>query len=175
VSLQVQQTPGATPDPNFWRRRAADQSDQNGRYFIQGVAQGRYVLTVNMGQKGQGTTQISVSGQDTVMQDLQVLPTGKVAFNVVDADGNPIEKVYFSFHDPERQSRWLGWAMWTNVQGFSTSGPVRQGVVLVKAYHYKREFEVDPFHVTVEPQKTVTMNVVMKKKEKKKKPDPPAR
>ncbi|MEE8147492.1 MAG: carboxypeptidase regulatory-like domain-containing protein, partial [Longimicrobiales bacterium] len=127
VNLQVQQTPGATRDPNRWRRRAADQSDQNGRYFIQGVAQGRYVLTVNMGQKGQGTTQISVSGQDTVMQDLQVLPTGKVAFNVVDADGNPIEKVYFSFHDPERQSRWLGWAMWTNVQGFSTSGPVRQG------------------------------------------------
>ena len=125
-----------------------------------------------MGKKGRANAQITVQGQDTIVQDIQILPTGTIQLKVTDEEGNPIPKVYFSFTNPAGgNNRWLGWAQWTNNQGITTSSAIRQGQVRVTAYHNKKDFKIEPFEVTIEPHKLIVTNVVMQRVKPKKKPE----
>jgi protocatechuate 3,4-dioxygenase beta subunit len=166
VRANVYRAPGEPQQPTDWMLTGTDRTDSKGRYFIQGMAPGTYLVTINLGSRGATTAQVSVAGSEMVRRNLQLLPTGTVVLRVVDEDGKPIQGVYFQFRD--ENGRYIGWANQTNQDGIARSGPLRMGPAAVSAYHRKREYVVDSFHVTVRSGKTVTVDVVMQKREQKK-------
>ena len=139
--------------------RLNDRADEEGRFFIRGVGPGLYQLNVRWG-RASALAQVQITGQDAVRVDLYILPTGKVAIIVVDEEGNPVKGVWFSFKDAS--GRWRGWAQQTNVQGGTTSADLPQGDLTASGTHAK--YVIDPFTVTVEPSKTITVRVVARKK-----------
>jgi protocatechuate 3,4-dioxygenase beta subunit len=160
---RVYRAPGETPQPTDGMLSGYDYTDSKGRYFIQGLADGTYLIQLNLRSRGAATALVSVVGTGMVRQNLQLLPTGTIVLKVVDKDGKPISGVRFWFRD--ENNRYLGYAKPTNNAGITTSGPLRMGSAMVQAYHAK--YVVDRFSVTIESGKTVTVDVVMQKKEDK--------
>jgi hypothetical protein len=139
---------------------SGDSTDSKGRYFVQGLMPGTYLLQLNLGRKGAAIAQAVVQGLDMVKQDLVLLPTGTVVLKVVDEEGKPIRGVWFNFRTPE--GRYIGWAQQTNAQGTTTSRPMPMGTAMVHAYHGK--YTLEPFSITVRSGKTITVDVAMRKK-----------
>jgi hypothetical protein len=161
---RVYRAPGEAAQPDDGMLSGYDYTDTKGRYFIQGLADGTYLIQLNLRSRGAATALVSVVGSGMVRQNLQLLPTGIVVLKVVDPDGKPIAGVRFYFRD--ENNRYLGYAQPTNNAGISTSRPLRMGPAMVQAYHGK--YVVDNFPVTVLSGKTVTVDVVMQPKEPKK-------
>ena len=161
---RVYRAPGEKQQPDDGAMAGNDYSDSRGRYFIQGLAPGTYLIQLNMGRRGAATAQVSVVGAEMVRQDLQLVPTGTVVLKVTDEEGKPVQGVYFYFRDDN--NRWVGWAGQTNSQGVTTSQPLRMGPVNVQAVHQKGQYTVDRFRLTVQSSKTITVDVVMQTKAK---------
>jgi protocatechuate 3,4-dioxygenase beta subunit len=160
---RVYRAPGEQAQPTDGMLGGYDYSDTKGRYFIEGLADGTYLIDLNLRSRGAATAVVSVVGSGMVRQNLQLLPTGTIVLKVVDEEGKPISGVRFYFRD--ENNRYLGYARQTNNAGITTSGPLRMGHAMVQAYGSK--YAVDPFPVTIESGKTVTVDVTMQKKEKK--------
>lgn len=136
-----------------------DGTDSEGRYFIEGVAPGSYRLKVSQGNRGSASAIVSVSGSESVQQDLQLVPGGYLVFNVTDGDNKPLRNVYFQIRD--HNGGWIGWSRNSDAQGISRTGQLRNGPAIVSAHlggHH-----VEKFEVTVESSKTITVNVQMRK------------
>lgn len=160
---RVYRAPGEAGQPNDGLLGGYDYSDSKGRYFIEGLADGTYLLQLNLGRQGSATAVVSVVGSGMVRQNLRLLPTGTVVLKVVDQEGKPVAGVRFWFRD--ENNHYLGYAQPSNNAGIATSGPLRMGPAMVQAYH--AQYVVDPFPVTIESGKTVTVDVTMQKKEEK--------
>ena len=145
-----------------------DQADNKGRYFIQGMAPGTYLLQLNLGSRGSAMAQVTVMGSEMAIHDLQIVPTGRVVFRVTDEEGNPLQGVYFYIRDAQTNN-WLGWGPASNANGVSTSQALRMGAAMIQAHDSKRKFVVDNFPVSIPSGRTVTVEVVMRKKEPAKK------
>jgi len=136
-----------------------DGTDSEGRYFIEGVAPGSYRLKVSQGNRGSATAVVSVSGSESVQQDLQLVPGGFLVFNVADENGKPLRNVYFQIRD--HNGGWIGWSRQTDAQGISRTGQLRNGPAVVTAH--LGGYTQEKFEVTVESSKTITINVQMRK------------
>jgi hypothetical protein len=152
--------PGQPQDPMDGMRGAHDVTDNGGRYFLQGLAPGTYLVALNMGTRGSANALAVVPGAEMVTQDLRLLPTGLVTLKAVDEEGNPVAGVMFQFRDD--QGQWVGWANGTDAQGLTTSQPLRMGPVVAQAYH--GQYEAPELRLTVVSAKTVHLDVTMRKK-----------
>jgi hypothetical protein len=161
VQARVHRAPGQPADPVEWLRGAHDATDDRGRFFIEGLPPGTYLVALHLGTRGSAQAVVAVPGAEMVTQDLRLQPTGIVTLKAVDEEGNPVEGVYFQFHDD--QGQWVGFAGPTNAQGFATSQAMRMGPAVGRAYHAEREpATVD---VTVASGKTVHVEVTLRKKQ----------
>ncbi len=161
IQAQVYRAPGEQQTQRDWQLGGTDGTDGKGRFFIEGLAAGTYVIQVNLGNRGAATAQVVVPGRERVEQNLQLLPTGTIVIEAVDEEGNPVANVYFWFFDD--RNNWLGWGGQTDAQGRSQSQPIRMGAAAVQAQHQNNEYVTDRFHVTVEANKQRTFRVTMKK------------
>jgi len=136
-----------------------DGTDSEGRYFIEGVAPGSYRLDVNMGNRGSASAVVSVSGSESVQQDLQLIPGGYVVFKVTDEEDKPLQNVYFQIRD--ENGGWVGWSRNTNAQGSSRTGQLRPGPAIVTAI--RNGYVQEKINVMIQSTKTITVNVQMRK------------
>lgn len=162
VNARVYRAPGEPQQPTDWLLGGNDRSDSKGRYFIEGLAPGTYLIQLNLGRRGSAVAQVSVTGTEMVDRNLQLVPTGHVVLRVKDEEGEAVQGVSFTFYDENR--RWIGWARQSNKQGMSTSRPLRMGPAVVRAHDRNKKYEVDEFTVTVQSGKTITVDVTAKKK-----------
>ncbi len=165
VRATMYRAPGEKRAANEWLLGGSDYADSRGRYFIQGLAPGTYVLQFNMGSRGSARAQVTVASQEMVVQDLQLVPTGKIAFRVTDDQGQPLKGVYFYIRDPANNG-WLGWVRQTDAQGYSISGALRSGPAKIQAHSNK--WVVDNFDVEIQPGRTTTFDIQMRPKPKPK-------
>jgi protocatechuate 3,4-dioxygenase beta subunit len=163
LRANVYRAPGETAQPTDWMLSGYDHTDSRGRYFIQGLADGTYLIQLSLGSRGAATALVTVAGAGMVRENLRLLPTGTIVLKVVDEEKKPIAGVRFWFRD--ENNRYLGYARPTNNAGITTSGPLRMGSAMVQAHHGK--YVVDRFPVQIESGKSVTVDVVMQKKEAK--------
>jgi len=164
LNARVYRAPGEAMEQADWMLGGNDQTDSRGRYFIEGLAPGTYLVEVNLGQRGAVTAQIAVTGTEMVTRNLQLLPTGTVTLKVVDEDGNPVQGVMFYFRD--QNGMFIGWAQPTNAQGATTSQPTRMGPVNVQVYDPKQLYKADNFDLQVLSGKNITVDVAVKKVKK---------
>jgi len=168
VRANVHRAPGEKKASNESLLGGSDHADSRGRYFIRGLAPGTYDLQLNLGSRGSARAQVTVSSRELVVQDLQLVPTGKVAFRVTDDEGQPLKGVMFYLRDPGT-NRWIGWVRQSNAQGLAVSGALRSGPAKVQVYHRKREWIADNFEIEIRPSRTVTFEVEMRPNPEKKK------
>jgi protocatechuate 3,4-dioxygenase beta subunit len=160
IYARVHRAPGEPADSADNLLQVGDRSDSKGRYFLEGMAPGTYLIQLNMGSRGSVRAQVIVQGMETIRQNLQLMPTGSVLVRAVDEEGKPIKGVYFYFFDD--QSQWLGWGRQTDQNGESLAQNLRMGPAVARAHHAK--YETDQFDVIVRPDAQVTMQVTLRKK-----------
>ncbi|MGH7162241.1 MAG: carboxypeptidase regulatory-like domain-containing protein, partial [Planctomycetota bacterium] len=164
VQCRPQRAPGQTHSREDGMMSGQDTTDDKGRYIIEGLATGTYVVQARMrGRSGGGTGQalVVVRGMETADRDVHILPTGKLLVRVIDEEDRPIAGVFCQFQDAD--GSWIGGANATDDQGVATSQPLRMGPATLHTYH--GTYECDPMPVAVEADKTLPVNVVMRKKE----------
>lgn len=142
-----------------------DQTDGNGRYFIEGVGPGTYVVQASAGRRGGAAmAQVTVQGSEEVERHLQMLPTGTVVIVVQDEEGKPVQGAYFWFRDPE--GNYIGWAGMSDERGFCTSQPMRMGPATVSGWIDEAKPHLPPpdFSVNIESGRTITVTAVARRK-----------
>jgi len=173
VQAQVMRSPGEQAQPFDHMMGGYDVTDSQGRFFIEGVAPGTYLIQLNLGNQGSASAVVTVNGSENVKQDLALVPAGYVQFKAVDREtGEPIPQVYFQMRDPQNNN-YIGGAGWTNQQGVCRSNPLRAGAATVQTYTQKNEYEIEKFDIVIESSKTINVTVEMSKREKKKPEDAP--
>ncbi len=161
IQAQVYRAPGEQQSQRDWILGGNDGTDRKGRYFIEGLAAGTYLIQVNLGNQGAATAQVAVPGRERVEQNLQLLPTGTIVIEAVDEEGKPVANVYFWFFDD--RNTWIGWGGQSDAQGRSQSQPIRMGPAFVQVQHQNNEYTADRFPVTIEANKQRTVRVTMKR------------
>lgn len=156
--------PGSRPTDAQWMRAQNDLTDSRGRFILEGMAPGTYVLQANLGKRGAVSAQVTLQGFESVERDLQLLPTGSVLVLVVDEAGHPVSNVYVQFTEPEN-GNWLGWANPTGQDGRTTSQPMPMGPARGQTWHEENRYQPATFDVVVESGKTTQVRVVVKKTE----------
>ncbi len=164
VRASIYRAPGEKPGASDWLLGGGDQSDSEGRYFMEGLAPGTYMIQLNLGSRGSAQAQITVSGTEMAIQNLQLLPTGKIVIRVTDDQGKPLAGVYFQLRDATT-SQYRGWVRTSKADGVSVSGPLPMGRVAVTATHAARKYVADKFEVDIPAGDTVTVDVQMRKKD----------
>jgi hypothetical protein len=169
IRAQVMRSPGEQRQPYDHMMGGYDVTDSEGRYFIEGVAPGSYLIQLNLRSRGSASAVVSVSGSESVKQDLQLVPAGYVQFKAIDREtGEPVRQVYFQIRDPNNNNRYLGGAGYTNNQGVCRSSALRAGSATVTTYTSKNAYNVETFDIVIESSKTITVTVELTKREKKK-------
>ncbi len=168
VQARVHLQPGEKQPEHAQLRYGGDQTDHEGRYFIQGVMPGRYVLEVNRNRKEYGNALVQVAGDAAVIQNITLMQTGKIVILVTDEDGKPVPQVWIQMQDPDT-SRWLGWGR-TNAQGIVPQKDLRQGAVKLTPTVWQKEmrdkYVIEPLTVRIEPGQTLNVTMVLKFKPK---------
>jgi protocatechuate 3,4-dioxygenase beta subunit len=142
-----------------WVLGGNDQTDDRGRFFIEGLGPGTYIVQVNMGQRGAATARVVLAGAEMLRCDLQLVPTGTVVIKAVDEEGKPVPGVFFQFMEDEQT--WIGWAGETDQNGESRSQPLRAGPAILKAYH--EQWKCDDMRVDIVSGRVVNVDVTLKK------------
>ena len=162
INAQVWRAPGEQADPTDWMLGGNDRADAKGRFFIEGLADGTYLIQLNMGSRGAAIAQVAVVGAEMVKQDLQLVPTGTVLLRVKDEEGNPLQGIQFQFFD--ERGGWRGWSPPSNQEGVSQSQPLAMGPAIVRAWDRNKKFDIEEFTVVVKSGQQITADVVAKKK-----------
>jgi hypothetical protein len=163
VYARVQRAPGEQQQPTDWTLGGNDQTDGRGRFFIEGVGAGVYVIQINLGQRGIALAQVTVSGTEMVEKDLRLLPTGQLVLTVKDEKGEAAQGVGFSFKT--EQGDWVGWSHPSDAQGVSRAQSLPMGSLIAQPWSNNNAYEGDPFPVTVEAGKIVAVEARVKKRE----------
>jgi hypothetical protein len=154
---------GGAAEQGDWVLGADDQTDDRGRFFLEGLGPGSYVVQANMGSRGSATARVSVAGAEMARCDLALLPTGTVRVKAVDGEGKPVAGIHFQFMEDEQT--WVGWAPPTGQDGESRSQPMRAGPATLKAQDRQQQWVADDVRVEILPGRAITVEVVMKRKE----------
>lgn len=163
VQARLYRGPGAVQQSD-WILGGNDQTDDRGRYFLEGLAAGTYVLQVNMGPQGAATARVSVAGSEMVRHDLSLVPTGTLKLKAVDEEGKGVAGIYFQFMDDEQN--YVGWAGETDQNGDAQSEPMRAGPAILTIYQDDEQppYTADPMRVEIVSGRIVTVEVKLKKK-----------
>jgi protocatechuate 3,4-dioxygenase beta subunit len=164
VRANIYRGPGEARSPIDWLLGSHDLTDSRGRFFIESLAPGTYLLQLNLGRRGSAFAQVTVAGAEMVRRDLQLLPTGTVVLEVTDEEGRPLPGVSFHFRS-SMTGNWMGFASPSNAQGISTSQPLPMGDATVQALHDRTKYVADSFPVTIVAGETIHVEVAMKKKQ----------
>jgi protocatechuate 3,4-dioxygenase beta subunit len=164
VQARLYRGPGAAQQSD-WVLGGNDQTDDRGRYFLEGLAAGTYILQVNMGPKGAATARVSVAGSEMVRHDLSLVPTGTLKLKAVDEEGKGVAGIYFQFMDDEQN--WVGWAGETDQNGDAQSEPMRAGPAILTIYQDEEtvKYTAEPMRVEILSGRIVAVEVKLKKKE----------
>lgn len=156
---------GRAAQQSDWVLGGNDQTDDRGRYFLEGLASGTYILQANMGPKGAATARVQVAGSEMVRHDLALVPTGTLKLKAVDEEGKGVAGIYFQFMDDEQN--WVGWAGETDQNGDAQSEPMRAGTAILTIYQESEQpaYTADPMRVEIISGRVVTIEVKLKKKE----------
>lgn len=146
-----------------WVLGGNDQTDDRGRFFLEGLGTGTYILQVDMGPRGAATARVSVASSEMVRQDLALVPTGTVVLKAVDEEGKPVAGVYFEFMDDDHN--WVGGAGETDQNGDARSEAMRAGPANVTVYHEEEKYVADPIRIEIVSGRTINVEIKMKKKE----------
>jgi hypothetical protein len=149
-------------DESDWILGGNDQTDDRGRFFLEGLGAGMYVLQTNMGPRGAATARVSVAGSEMVRHDLALVPTGTITLKAVDEEGKPVAGVYFQLYDDD--GNWVGWGGMSNQNGESQSEQVRAGAAIVKSFHQTNEFVADDTRVHITSGRVASAEIKLKKK-----------
>jgi protocatechuate 3,4-dioxygenase beta subunit len=163
VHIQARVFRGAATQQTDWILGGNDQTDDRGRYFLEGLGAGSYILQANMGERGAATARVSVAGAERVRHDLTLVPTGTLTIKAVDEEGKPVPAIYFQFMDDEQN--WLGWAGETDQNGQAQSQPMRAGPAILSAYDEQQQWTCDPMRVEILSGRVAPVEVTLKKKE----------
>ncbi len=163
VGIQARPFRGTAVQQSDWMLGGNDQTDDRGRFFLEGLGAGTYIVQANMGRRGSATARVSVAGAEMVRCDLALVPTGTLQLKAVDEEGKPVPGIYFQFMDDDQN--WLGWAQETDQNGEAQSQPMRAGPATLTAYTEQQQWTCDPMRVEIVSGRVVTVEVVMKKKE----------
>lgn len=163
ANIQARLFRGAAMQQSDWILGGNDQTDDRGRFFLEGLGAGSYILEVNLRQRGAATARVSVAGSEMVRCDLALVPTGTLQLKAVDEEGKPVPGIYFQFMDDDQN--WVGWAGETDQNGQAQSQPMRAGSAILSAYSEEQQWTCDPMRVEIVSGRTVNVEVVMKKKE----------
>jgi protocatechuate 3,4-dioxygenase beta subunit len=164
VQARLYRGPGAAQQSD-WVLGGNDQTDDRGRYFLEGLAAGTYIVQVNMGPQGAATARVSVAGSEMVRHDLSLVATGTLRLKAVDEEGKGVAGIYFQFMDDEQN--YVGWAGETDQNGDAQSEPMRAGPATLTIYQDEEHqaYTADPMRVEIVSGRVVTIEVKLKKKD----------
>jgi protocatechuate 3,4-dioxygenase beta subunit len=154
---------GGAMQQSDWMLGGNDQTDSRGRFFLEGLGAGTYIVQCNLRQRGAASARVTVTGAGMVQEDLRLVPTGAVTCRAVDEEGKPVANVYFQFMDDD--GNWIGWAGMTNEEGVSRADALRAGPATVKAIHQAQEYVADDVRIEVLSSRTITLDITLRKKE----------
>ena len=160
INAQVNRAPSEKRERYDYMMGGNDGTDSEGRFFIEGVAPGSYLIKVNMGRRGSVNTIVNVSGSESVHVDLRLIPGGYLLFKVFDEEGKPLKGAYFQIRDAN--GGYMGWSRQSDANGISKSGQLRSGAATVTAH--RGGYQLENFDVTIVSSKTTTITVTMRKK-----------
>ncbi len=151
---------GGVTRQSDWMLGANDQTDDRGRFFLEGLGPGSYIVQANMGRRGSATARVSVAGAEMVRCDLALVPTGTLLLKAIDEDGKPVPGVHFQFMDDDQG--WVGWAGETDQNGEARSQPMRAGAANLTAYQEGKQRTAEPVRVEIVSGREVSIEVVLK-------------
>ncbi|HEX5135398.1 MAG TPA: carboxypeptidase-like regulatory domain-containing protein [Planctomycetota bacterium] len=162
VQARLYRGPGASQQSD-WVLGGNDQTDDRGRFFLEGLAAGTYILQANMGERGAATARVSVAGSEMVRHDLALVPTGQLRIKAVDEEGKGVRGIYLQFMDDDQN--WVGWAGPTDQNGDAQSEPMRAGVAVMTIYEESENpvYTAEPMRVEILSGRIATVEVKLKK------------
>jgi len=155
IQARVQRLPGEPAgalDAWMWAR---DQTDSEGRFHLDGLAPGPWLVQANLGPRGAADALLTVREGSNLHADLQLMPTGTLVTTVLDQDGKPVQQAWVGLQDDK--GGWLGFAGTTDAQGVARSSALRSGRARVMVYG--RDFSAQPVDVVIRPAETVMVEV----------------
>jgi len=148
---------------SFGADAAKRRHDDRGRFFLEGLAPGTYILQANMRERGAATARVSVAGSEMMRHDLTLVPTGTLQLKAVDEEGKPVQGIYFQFMDDD--GNWVGGAGMTDQNGVARSEAMRAGPATLTIYEEQSRYTAEPMRVEILSSRSVDVEVKLKKKE----------
>jgi protocatechuate 3,4-dioxygenase beta subunit len=163
VMARLYRGPGVAPEQTDWVLGGNDQTDDRGRFFLEGLGAGTYILQANMGTLGAATAQVAVAGSEMVRHDLALVPTGSLLLKALDEEGKGVQGIYFQIMDDDHN--WVGGASMTDQNGEARAEAVRAGPVNISIWEGDRRYSAEPVRAEVLSSRIVTVELKLKKKE----------